>query len=222
MYPYHGTEKWEVIAAHDRFADEIAEREQGRRVTVVLYWADHKPAAVRAYEERGFEVLCHGHRGDLAFLGRQLEVLAAHDRIATNRVGSALWYGAHLGLEAEIYGPCFGDREAAAIDDRLDLLQHQLWPELHRGAVAGPAAAELGDAELGADHLRCSEELRELLGPPADTVRGRLRRRAVRAEYHARRVLVRGLATCPAFASIGAAPMPKDLPVLEPAPAPFS
>ena len=61
------------------------------------------------------------------------------DRIATNRVGSALWYGARLGLEAEIYGPCFGDREAAAIDDRLDLLQHQLYAPSYPSRCGGRA-----------------------------------------------------------------------------------
>jgi hypothetical protein len=211
VYPYHSTEKLGITGSHLRLADEIAEREAGRRVTVVLYFADHTPETVRTYEAKGFTVTSHGHRSDLGFLDHQLAVLAGHDRVVTNRVGTALWYGAHLGLEAEIYGPYFGDELVASIDAHLERRQRDLWPELHHGGVRGSDAVDLGDEELGIPYLRSSEELRDLLGPPIDTLGRRARLRAARMEYQTRRVLVRGLGSIPLFAAVDAVPMPKDL-----------
>lgn len=210
VYPFHGTERQGLTGSHARLADEIAERES-RPVTVCLYWADHTPRAEAAYRRHGFAVTSHGHRRDPRFLERQMDLLLQHDRIVTNRVGSAFWYGCHLGLEAEIYGPYFGLDHLAGVDSRLRRFQQTQWPAFHAGPVAGSEAREIGSLELGAGFCREPDELAAIL-----TRGGRARRavehRLARAEHGARRLLVNVLRRVPAWEAIDASPLPHALP----------
>ena len=175
----------------DAYVAALAEREDGP-VTVCLYWREYeRPELRRPYEEAGFQVTTHGGREDPHFLHRQREALLAHRRVVTNRVSTALWYGALLGREVEVYGPLFGSgdaQEEAWWRER----QHVWWPEVHAGPVAGSEAVALGRSELGADERRDPDELARLLGwsgwrrPLAPLVGGltegrrRLRSRAAR------------------------------------------
>jgi hypothetical protein len=212
-YPFHGTERHRLDGSHRRLAAALAERETGP-VTVCLYWADHDPQAVAAYEERGFTVITHGHRRDPGFLARQREALQAHDRIVSNQLGTALWYGAHLGLEAEVYGPSFGQvGRGAELADHAERLRDE-WPELHRGPVPGAVARTMAAAELGVAHQREAGELADLLFP-AD--RARVRRwegTAALAEHHLRRLGVHVARRLPGFRDVDAsAPAPADVAV---------
>jgi hypothetical protein len=209
VYPFHGTDRQRLTGSHARLAAEIAEREQGP-VTVCLYWADRSPDAVAAYEAHGFTVTSHGRREDPGFLERQLDLLRRHDRIVTNRVGSALWYGAHLGLEAEIYGPTFGIAPLEDVDHLLRRFARSEWPELHRGPVDGDRAAELADVELGAERRRAPEELADLLGGTSPT-RLAVEVGLARVEHGLRRVAVQVLRRLPGLAAIDAMPMPHGL-----------
>lgn len=164
-YPFHG---WEQEAAsggtHDAFAAELAEREPSGS-TVCLYWLDYGDQQTRAaYKRRGLRVVCHGHRHDPRFLRRQLRELRSHRRLVTNRISTALWYGAYLGMEVELYGPQMGF--AASADEIADAYaaERLLWPELFEGPVPSDRAGRLGARELGADYVRHPAELRELLG----------------------------------------------------------
>ncbi len=183
VYPFHGTDRLRLAGSHDALAATIAAKESGP-VTVCLYWADHTPAAIDAYTSRGFTVISHGRREDPGFLVRQLEELRRHDRIVTNRVSTALWYGAHLGLEAEVYGPFFGLEHERGRPDGHERFQRAEWPELHHGPLDGQSARALAQAELGVEHKRRPGELLDLLWPSS---RARWGGRArVRAEHRAR------------------------------------
>src|SRR5207253_10449276 len=133
-------------------------------VTVCLYGREYAQAAVRrVYEGAGFRVICHGYRDDPHFTRRQHDELLNHDRVVANRVATALWHGALLGLEAEVYGPVFsilGAEEAEA----WDRMQRDRWPELFDGGLPGEKAMELARDELGAGLVRAPDELREVLG----------------------------------------------------------
>ena len=87
------------------------------------------------YENRGFRVVCHGYRGlhwrntDTRFLHKQLDELLRHRRVASNRLGSAIFYGASVGCEVGVYGdpmvladenPAFGGVPRMS----------RLWPDL--------------------------------------------------------------------------------------------
>jgi hypothetical protein len=133
-------------------------------VTVCLYWRDHDEPRVRAlYRESGFRVICHGRRDDPEFLVRQRDELRRHEVVATNRLGSALWYGAHLGLEPIVFGPVFGQWEADE-GARYDAFQRARFPELFDPAATPADRRARADAELGVEHRRSPTELAALLG----------------------------------------------------------
>jgi hypothetical protein len=210
VYPFHGTERLALSGSHDRMADEVAEREDGP-VTICLYWSDHTPDAVAAYERHGFTVTTHGHRSDPLFLERQLDLLLGHDRIVTNRVGTAFWYGASLGLEAEIYGPYFGLDHLTGLDGPFERYQRAQWPDFHEGPCPGREAKVVGDAELGTRHRRHPEELRMLIAPDRGSVRRRLEPIVARGEWAVRRGAVHALALVPGLAGVDATALPADL-----------
>jgi len=189
VYPLHGWERDDVIGSHDHLIAAVQERES-RPVTVCLYWREFdQPEVRRRYEEAGLRVICHGYRHDPQFLHRQFAELLRHDRVVTNRASTALWRGALLGLEAEIYGPVFGigdPGEGAA----YGAFQLERWPELCSGGLDGAAAAALASVELGDAFVREPDELRQLLGWEGRRLRfGPAARVAVRAEFQARRVV---------------------------------
>ncbi len=166
-YPFHGWERQRVHGDHDRLVAEIRDTEQGP-VTVCLYWQEFRDRRIRGtYEAAGFRVICHGYRGnawrdtDPAFLPRQLAELRRHRRVASNRVSSAVLYGAAAGCDPAVYGdPMTLAGEVAGNPERI----RRQWPELH-GTHPEPAAARaVAVAELGGPDVAGPAELRALLG----------------------------------------------------------
>jgi len=179
---------------HERYAAELAAREDGP-ITVALYWRDHEEAAARhAYESQGMRVITHGTRSERHLLDRQLAEQRRHRRVVTNRIGSALWYGALAGLEAEVYGPFAGPSPAEV--RWFESFQRSHFPSLFaRGGVTADEARDLASVELGARHKRSPEELAAIVGwrgwrrtvAPAVDVVDRVQHRA-RSGRHRRRL----------------------------------
>lgn len=166
-YPFHGWEGQHVSGDHRRLIDEIRATEPGP-VTACLYWHEFRDARVRrTYEAAGFRVICHGYRGlhwrdtDTRFLHRQLAELRRHRRVASNRLGSAVLYGALAGCAPAVYGDPM--RLAGEEQANADRIRRQ-WPELHGVAPDPAVAGEIATAELGADRLAGPAELRAMLG----------------------------------------------------------
>jgi hypothetical protein len=165
-YPFHGWESQRIRGDHRRQIDEIMATEPGP-VTFCLYWNEYRDDRVRAAYERAGRVICHGYRGnnyldtDRRFLHRQLTELRAHRRVASNRLSSAVLYGAAAGCDPAVYGdPMHLEREDRPTAERI----RRQWPELH-GSHPDPAPARASAlAELGAGYLASPAELRVLLG----------------------------------------------------------
>lgn len=168
-YPFHGWEKSSVHGDHARLAAEIREVETGP-VTVCLYWLEYGDAAIRkAYKSAGFRVISHGDRGSRwdgkgrDFLRGQLKELRRHRRVASNRLGSALFYGASVGCDIAVYGDPmqFEDErpEYGGTERRM-----RLWPDLHGVRVDRQLAHEVARRELGFEYQAGPEELRRLFG----------------------------------------------------------
>ncbi|RZU51746.1 hypothetical protein EV385_3579 [Krasilnikovia cinnamomea] len=165
-YPFHGWESQRVHGDHRRLIDEIRATEPGP-VTFCLYWHEYRDERIRAVYEAAGRVICHGYRGhrwrdtDPEFLRRQLTELRRHRRVASNRLGSAILYGAATGCEPAVYG----DPMRLAGEDRAtaERIRRQ-WPELHGVHPDPVAAAASAAAELGADSLASPAELRAILG----------------------------------------------------------
>lgn len=167
VYPFHDWEGQSIVGSHQSFVDEIKANESGP-TTICLYWNEFKdPDVRRAYESAGFRVISHGYRGlhwkdtDVRFLDKQLAELRRHERVVSNRLGSAIFYGASVGCQVGVYGdpmllqaedPVFGGNE------RL----RRLWPELHQVSVPVETGRALARTELGLDVLLEPSELREV------------------------------------------------------------
>ncbi len=188
-YPSHSWERDEMQGSHDALIAAISEREEGP-VTVCLYWREYDQLEVRrVYEAAGFRVVCHGYRSDPHFMRRQFDELLLHDRVVTNRVATALWYGGLVGRALEVYGPVFGVQGADEVES-WDRFQRRQWPMLFDGGVDGATAADLAADELGAAHVRPPEELAEILGwTGRKPTLGPLVRGAAHAEHQVRRVV---------------------------------
>ncbi|WP_433383520.1 hypothetical protein ACQPZX_21580 [Actinoplanes sp. CA-142083] len=173
-YPFHGWEGQHVLGDHDGLMAEIRRVEEGP-VTVCLYWQEYRNARLRArYERAGFRVICHGFRGgwwkdlDPGFLYRQLGELRKHKRVASNRLCSAVFYGALAGCEPAVYGdPMQLQGETSAFGGQARILRE--WASLHGPAVDVDVARHIAVDELGADRLLSPAELRRLLGWPLPT-----------------------------------------------------
>lgn len=185
-YPHHGWRRESVAGDHAELAAAILERD-GVDTTICLYWREHDdPVVRRIYEDAGFRVITHGNIHDDDFLRRQLRELRSHRRVITNRIGTAVWYGASLGREVEVYGPMFVAQETPAEAVRFDRLQRHAWPELFAGGLRGDVAAEIAAEQLGLDRLRPTDELAGLLGLRHRARLDRAVTAAVRGEHRVR------------------------------------
>ncbi|GAA1792130.1 hypothetical protein GCM10009682_12630 [Luedemannella flava] len=174
-YPFHGWEGQKVSGDHRALIDLIRSTEDGP-VTICLYWQEYGMRRVRAvYERAGFRVICHGGRGhwwrgtDPRFLYKQLAELRKHQRVASNRLSSAVLYGALAGCEPAVYGDPMTLRGEDPMFGGVARMR-RTWPQLHGPHLDLDAARAAARDELGADRLLTPVELRELLGWTAEVL----------------------------------------------------
>jgi hypothetical protein len=165
-YPFHGWEGQHIHGSHQRLIDEIMATEPGP-VTFCLYWHEYKDDRTRARYEKAGRVITHGYRGlrwqdtETQFLHNQLAELRNHERVASNRLSSAVMYGAAAGCAPAVYGdPMRLAGEETRVAERI----RREWPELHGANPERTAATEVALAELGAEDLASPAELRAILG----------------------------------------------------------
>ncbi len=169
-YPFHGTPDFESVAGdHQGLIDEILATETGP-VTMCLYFIEYEnPEIRRLYEEAGFRVITHGQRGakwqgtDADFMRRQLRELRRHERVASNRLSTAMFYGIQAGCEAAIYGD---PMELVDMKDGFDgeQLFRAWYPFMFDAQVDDKLGRELAAQELGVAHMLPPEELALTLG----------------------------------------------------------
>ncbi len=170
VYPFHGWEQQNVVGSHADYVKEIRAVEGDVPITVCLYWNEYKDASVRrAYESDGFRVITHGYRGhmwrdtDQEFLDNQLREIRGHRRVVSNRMGSALFYGASTGAEVGIYGdPMVLEAERAILGGMQK--QQRMFPLMHQPHVPIEMARQWAREELGMDELLSPAEIRNTFG----------------------------------------------------------
>jgi hypothetical protein len=168
-YPFHGWEGQQILGDHNRLIAQIRDSETGP-VTVCLYFNEFRnPQLLRLYKDAGFRVISHGVRGrsykgtDPRFLYKQLTELRRHRRVASNRLGSAIFYGISVGCEPAVYGdPMILQAEDPAFGGMARM--RRLWPELHGQEIDIKTAQEMTRVELGQDYLATPAEVREIFG----------------------------------------------------------
>ncbi len=156
-----------MLGDHGRIVASINEHETGP-ITVCLYWNEFENEAIRkVYEDAGFRVITHGYRGlhwrktDEDFLLKQLKEIRKHKRVASNRLSSAVLYGASIGLQPGVYGdPMLLENEHPSFGGQARI--KRLWPEMNQAYVPLDQAKAFTDLELGVDHVARPEEIREM------------------------------------------------------------
>jgi hypothetical protein len=95
----------------------LQEMAMAESITVCLFWLDFVDPEVRAYYKQfGFKIVCAGYRGSSGFetpwtpvggrvmyLPNILELISAHDVIATEETSTAFWYSVSLGKEILVF-----------------------------------------------------------------------------------------------------------------------
>lgn len=164
---FHGWEGGAITGQHARLVEEIKDTEPGP-VTMSLYYTEYDRPEVRgAYEDAGFRVICFGRRGwnydgtNRTFLYHQLSELRRHRRVASNRLSTAVFYGASVGCEPAVYGDPM-ELAGENVDFGGTPRIARLWPELLGAEVDLVTAREIVHAELGTAHLHSPDELRLL------------------------------------------------------------
>lgn len=168
FFLFHGWEGGKITGKHKELVDEIRDTEPGP-VTMSLYYTEYERPEVREpYLEAGFDIVSFGRRGfdylgtDRQFMFRQLAALRRHRRVASNRLSTAIFYGASVGCDVGVYGdpmqlagenPSFGGQGRLA----------RLWPEMLGAHTDKDAVAACTERELGKRWLRSPAELRSLL-----------------------------------------------------------
>jgi FkbM family methyltransferase len=71
-------------------------------IRVCCYWRDIQLEAHQKYLEAGYECLTAGHMYDLGFFERLIRILASHDHVVTNEIGTPSMYAATMGLKVHL------------------------------------------------------------------------------------------------------------------------
>ena len=158
--PFHGTRLMKVEGDHVALARQVADREGACRVCLHVDDASD-PEIVRAWTAAGHELVTAGRRHDADFLARILTLVAGADRVASNRLSTAVMYAAAAGKDVAVYGPpmTFGGDDERGLQRIRDT-----WPEFHGDSCAVEETTKLAEAELGANHLLPPSDLRTVLG----------------------------------------------------------
>ena len=164
---FHGWEGGEIQGDHARLIDEIRETEPGP-VTFSLYYTEYERPEIRTlYEDAGYEVVCFGRRGwnyedtDRRFLYKQLAALRKHERVASNRLSTAIFHGVAAGCRPAVYGDPMrmdGENPLFGGDARIA----RLWPEMIGKDIDVRTARAITDYELGRPWLVPSDEMKML------------------------------------------------------------
>lgn len=168
VFPFHGTRLVAVDGDQEAYAREVFEREGS--ALVCMHIDDlQKPEIVNAWTKAGHKITTAGERRDPAFLARVMWLLMSSKKVISNRLATALVYGAAVETPVSIYGPHF---QIAGIQETSseEYLQ-RLWPEFYKETTSVPELLAIANAELGHAYLQSPEELRRTLGWETHSVR---------------------------------------------------
>jgi len=101
---------------------------------------------------------------------RQLAELRRHRRVASNRLTTALLYGASVGCEVGIYGDPMIIENDHPVYGGIKRIQ-ELWPEMHQPNVPMATSSAFAHEELGMRHVVSPAELVEICGWSANVSR---------------------------------------------------
>lgn len=169
-FPFHSLETCSIEDTWSEYADYLLSLQGYERITVCLHEVEYDLPGVREwFEGRGIETTTNGSRWDPRYLDRFYDLVASHTAVTSNRISTAVIYGAAMGRATFLGGPVPGvvdQQEIGQLEDegrRTEEFQRSEFPELIEG-LEPDAARELGWRQLGADCILEPRELGRTLG----------------------------------------------------------
>jgi hypothetical protein len=169
VFPFHEVE----AGGNDQSWEDYADYLEGLaydRVTVCVYPTDYDDHELRAvFTRRGFATVTNGTRDDPRFLYNLRAAVGSHTDVTSNRISTALVYGAAMGRRAFLGGPVPGvtvQQTAGPMvgeAGRAEEFQREHFREFVDGVEADRARA-LARSLLGGDALLEPAELRNAVG----------------------------------------------------------
>ena len=168
VVPFHGWERDKLAGSLDGYAQHLERlvAEGFGPITVCMYWFEYQQPRLReSFESRGFSTVTMGHRDDNPeFLSRMRELICRHRYVTSNRVSTAAFYALASDRPFFLWGPTQGlSQSDAPSGEQFDQWQRNEFPELCFEAFGDRCAIDTGRRELGAEHLRSPDDLKDLL-----------------------------------------------------------
>ncbi|MBT2549814.1 hypothetical protein [Arthrobacter sp. ISL-65] len=161
VFPFHGTRLLDVEGDHQGYAKEVFEREGS--ALVCMHVDDlQKPEIVEAWRQAGHSITTAGERRDPAFLARVMWLLMSSKKVVSNRLATALMYGAAVETPVSLYGPHF--QIAGVQETSSEEYLRSLWPEFYEESISVPVLQKIAYAELGHEYMKSPSDLRSVLG----------------------------------------------------------
>lgn len=103
FYPAHSTHRLRVESDWGALADSLTQMpDHYGPVSVMVYWRDYQLDHHLPFVERGLRVVSAGHMFDPDFMVRQVYLMKRHAYIASNAIGSHLFYGIQAGCQVHL------------------------------------------------------------------------------------------------------------------------
>ncbi len=172
FYPAHSLPGVTAEMDFDAIAEKLLDWPASMKpVSVSIYWHDYLLRHHRPFVERGIRVVSAGHMFDPDFLLRQAYLLKQHAHVASNAVGSHLFYATHAGClfhlveQPVAYSGSGRDIAANVVSPsgaRVEVLQRIRRIFLSPVDRLGDEQRELVDYHLGAEFVLEPAEFRDL------------------------------------------------------------
>ncbi|WP_420187040.1 hypothetical protein M1B74_11545 [Bacteroides pyogenes] len=108
VFPTHSIENMTTDYDNDELCskiEEIREIHGYNTIMISLYWKDilEKPELCQHYEDRGYRIVCSGHKNDINFLNRQRTFIELADMTMSNEAGTHIGYCLYLNKPHFVY-----------------------------------------------------------------------------------------------------------------------
>ena len=135
-------------------------------VVVSLGWEEYKNSNIVAlFENEGISVVCMGHRDkNPNFLIKFINEVSKFEYVSSDNVSSAVFYSLFMKKKVFLYGELMKENNIWHVDNlkRELTYDNRMYPQLFWDSFDYKSHSYLADKELGVDHKKTPEELREI------------------------------------------------------------
>lgn len=135
LFPSHSIEGVSSKFDQNLLIDEILKIKTKycfQTIVVCMYWKDILEEKYIAYQERGFKIMCAGHRSDVNFLSRLKTIISLSDMTVSNQIGTHIGYCIALGKPHYLISQ---NIQYSGIKAKEEFSRGEQWDELYKRDV---------------------------------------------------------------------------------------